>query len=237
MFTHPDHLSTAIKQSKSLESCIDWKKEFEIQKNVAELFNTSFPNSVVHVVEVDQFLYYSGNCYISMERICPLKGDPVHISLLNGSSTHALMGNPRGIEKYPGGRGIGVGRDIISKYINLERAALDLGEFIAYIHFALELDGSDLEYIIGPKCSSGTVKINVLDFGMVDKFSIDKAVDSMIDIPYFPIGGYCEFVKCIPQEAKDESRLAKIFWTSYINTASLYGKKAVAEKIREEVLA
>jgi len=107
---------------------------------------------------------------------------------------------------------------------------------LATVHFKLQLDGKDLEYILGKRC--GTDKkywINVIDFGMVADYTKEGAIASIDTVFYFPLRSTCDYYKCNPEQIKYNKVLSALFAHSYIFEADKYGMAEEAAEIIEVV--
>lgn len=207
----------ALKISKDVNVCFKWKNEYKTQKSVYDGYDSK--GKAVRVVEPLKFAYIEENrCYILMQRVCPPNGFDERIAI------HALTGD---IDKdeLDVKRGRFVGQEFLKDYIDLERVAVDLGKFLATVHFKLGLDGQDLEYILGRRCGKDLKPwINVIDFGYVGKYNREDAVLSIDALPYFPLSYACKYVDCTSEQHAYNALLSNLFSTSYISEAKKYNK-------------
>lgn len=235
VYTHPDYLTYAVKKSNDTNVCAEWKREFAIQKEISQSFLDKYPSLLVKPIAPISFKSEDDICYIVMDRICPPSGDPSDLKNLTNRALHALVGNCSHI-KHHVGRGIFIGRAQLKKYIKVDEAAYDLATFIGFVHYALRRDGNDLEYIIGKDCKDGTIKIFVIDFGMVGDFGVKNAALSITAVEYFPIGDECDFRECTEDVKNEEKRLGKIFWKRYISMAKEYGYEKEGKRVMSNIL-
>ena len=221
VITTEEYPDLALKISHDINTCYLWNNEYNLQKLIYETYNSK--GKSVRVVKPLEFAYIEGDrCYILMQRVCPPFGD---------IAIHALLGeiDRDDTDKE---RGRFVGQKFLKKYVDLERVAVDLGIFLATVHFKLKLNGRDLEYILGQRC--GTDKkhwISVIDFGMVTEYSKEGAISSIDAMFYFPLRSTCEFYECTTEQTKYNAILSELFATSYIDEAGQYGMGKEAAEI------
>jgi len=225
VITTEEYPNLALKISHEIDICPSWGKEYNIQKRIYTAYDST--GKSVRVVEPLEFAYIEGDrCYILMQRVCAPIGDV---------AIHALLGeiNRDDVDEK---RGRFVGQEFLKGYVDLERVAVDLGIFLATVHFKLQLDGKDLEYILGKRC--GTDKkywINVIDFGMVADYTKEGAIASIDTVFYFPLRSTCDYYKCTPEQTKYNKVLSALFAHSYIFEADKYGMAEEAAEIIEVV--
>lgn len=217
VITTDDYPDYALKISHGLNVCPEWKHEYNIQHRIYDGYDST--RKSVRVVKPLQFANIEGGrCYILMQRVCSPEDKD------NITAVHTLLGEIYKDETH-GKRGRFVGQEFLKDYIDLERVAVDLGIFIATVHFKLGLDGLDLEYILGKRCGAGDKKywINVIDFGMVGPYDLQRAVGSIESVPYFPLLSTCEYYDCTPEQVEYNRKLSELFANAYISEAEKYG--------------
>lgn len=226
VFTTADYPDLALKVSLDTNVCREWRKEFNTQKTIYENYDSK--NKAVRVVKPIKFAFIEGDrCFILMQRVCPPK------NMEQNTAIQAMMGEIERDDTHHK-RGRFVGRSFLKDYIDLDRVALDMGIFLATVHFKLGYDAGDLEYILGRRC--GTDKkywINVVDFGLVNEYTRDNAALSIYAQAYFPLASFCEYAECTALQAEQNERLSKIFAESYISEAEKYGKGEEAAIVLE----
>lgn len=226
VITTNDFPGLALKISKDVNVCKEWTHEFNVQSEIYDNYNSS--GKSVKVVKPIEFSYIEKDrCFILMQRVCPPQNFDQTIAV------HALLGDIEE-DKIDEKRGRFLGQQQLSEFIDLERVAVDLGIFLANIHYKLEFDGADLEYILGKRCGSDKKYwINVIDFGMVNKFTEENAALSIYAVPYFPLSDTCEYYDCTFNQAELNTKLSELFENSYISEAKKYGKKDQAIRVLE----
>jgi hypothetical protein len=235
VFVNSKFPNIVIKESKEKSSNYNfWKKEFEIQNEIGANWSKDFPklNEFLEVVNVYELMFDENtqHSYILMDRICPLTDD--NIEKLNGKTAHAFIGDCNLEVKNSGNRGILVGQTIVSKFVNLPITVNALAVFMSWLHYKMEYDGNDLEFILGKKCDSDKVKIFVLDFGMVEKinykdlFAVENSLNS---VPYFPLNYNCD-KNSHDILKKSYENIIELFKNTYLSQSEIYGKLNIAKE-------
>lgn len=214
VMTTKEHSNLALKISHDTNVCPEWTHEYTVQQRIYENYDSK--GKAVRVVKPLQFATIEGGrCYILMQRVCSPEDDTVAI--------HALLGEIDRDDTHAK-RGRFVGQEFLKKYIDLERVAVDLGIFLATVHFKLGLDGGDLEYILGKRCGADKKYwINVIDFGLVQEYDLNRAVSSIDAVPYFPLLSTCEYYDCTPEQDEYNKKLSELFAATYISEAEKVG--------------
>jgi len=231
--------STGGTVENRIKLCSDWGEEYNIHARVWDAWGGR--GGILRVPEPIAFNDdLAGTCFIVMDRICsPYSKGKLVPGVLN-PAVHVLMGELSSMEDR-GARGMMMGREQLRRFLDLEACSREMGEFLAVIHFELDMDGSDLEFILGTKCGNGEgIGVYVIDYGMVKSFDIGRASWAIQAVPYFPTGDACNPAffdnggACTAEQLNEDETLSTVFWNAYTSHAESLGRLQDALAVREE---
>ena len=235
IYTHPECPEIAVKIFKDTSHAA---KEFEVLEKVAIEWDmyTHLWNHEPLVQITHPYVFHKVNdwCCIAMDRVCnvTLPVDAPVSRLKCGKSVHAFLGNPNHLSCNKN-EGVYIGQRHLRKHdIDLVKVSKELGKFMGMVHYKLNLDGSEIELLIGKKYgSTEEVYVFVTDFGRMTEFDMDRAICSLHDTHYFPLeDGYMRF-SCSDEEMSFHSKLATAFHKSYLETAKQFNSYDNALKV------
>jgi len=143
-----------------------WDMEFGMQREVCELLS-DYPKVTEYIDVPNVFSHeqHERHSYIIMERVQPcwnvsqkFGGQAVHAYLTENEYCSDLSCV-----------GLAVGRKIVERIVDIEETIKALGKFLALLHYRLNFDAHDVEYILGTTVGSDKVKLYAIDFGKMSR--------------------------------------------------------------------
>lgn len=228
VYEHKNIEDSVFKVSSKEEGCRQW--DIEVNK-INHLKDSNINEKYVKLVEFKNFHkdLNTNTCILELEKVTnPLDKTTTVIQPLFGEN-ETFKHDPK--------RGYYISIDLLIRehdmlLIDLKNIIVDLAKFLANMHFKAKMDGNDIEFFLSFDKQTKKPIIIVADFDLVenitnyDKDIIDNIIWGMTNIEFIPL----------PFVSKGIDKLFKIFSDNYIETASKYNKKEVAEQIITRII-
>lgn len=229
VYGNDSYPTIAIKFSVSKVDCASYLKEFDSASKICRVQKeTNFQNDHYEVIPVyadvsNIVLPEDGrlHCALVMERV---HRPDLQFGRMNQYSYQFYMGTEE--SRILDDRGNYIGLSVIRQLLDdatISEFAFSAGRFIAFLHFAVEIDAGDMEYLIGYAQNQKTLKIYALDFDRVKSIKafapgvIQDLEWSIAAEPYFP--------------QPSDGILYEKFKAGYLEVGAKFGRLSMAEQV------
>lgn len=210
--TYPN---VVVKQSSVSGRCGSWNLEFKTLKDINSKFIPSCPE--VDIIKVHEFLVQESICYIMMDRIYrPDNALAPAIQTYFGSPDVYLLNKARGLY---------VGLTQLRQYLSeseIVKMIACLGVVASFVHFGIQYDLTDVEYILGHRFAETTNKIYLLDFDLVHK------VDDYTQRSLYNLSWAMNSESYYP---KPDTPYYDVFESAYLEQAEALGMLPAAQQV------
>lgn len=204
VFSFSDMPNIAIKIARKKYSN-DIEREYRTLKKIINCFSN---RNILNIIFPYQIEYIDDKCHMLMDR---LNSPDINIVFAHPSKNGGL------VEKNK------AGLEYMRRFFDPYEYIKELATFVAFLHYGLEYDASDLEFIIARKFGTeDPYKVYAIDFGLVTKV---KDLDEKLKWYARAI-----ITDSYPNAYSDR-KLYKLFVSTYITTAKIYHMENFAENV------